>query len=33
MNTYMQRFHEPFFQQHLPLCLKNPGGSFWMRKE
>lgn len=33
MNTYMQRFHEPFFRQHLPLCLKNPGGSVWMRKE
>lgn len=33
MNTFMSRYHEPFFQQHLPLCLKNTGGSIWLRKE
>lgn len=33
MNTYMQRFHEPVFSEKLPLCLKNPGGSIWLRRE
>jgi hypothetical protein len=33
MNTYMQRFHEDFFQNEMPLCLANPGGSIWIRKE
>lgn len=33
MNTFMERFHEPFFQKKMPLCLKNTGGSIWIRKE
>jgi hypothetical protein len=33
MNTFMEHFHESFFQQNMPLCLKNPGGSIWIRKE
>jgi predicted O-methyltransferase YrrM len=33
MNTFMQRFHREFFERHLPLCLKNTGGSLWLRKE
>ncbi len=33
MNTYMHRFHREFFDQHMPLCTKNPGGSIWMRKQ
>ncbi|NTV13529.1 MAG: class I SAM-dependent methyltransferase [Desulfobulbaceae bacterium] len=33
MNTFMEHFHEPFFQQNMPLCLKNTGGSIWIRKE
>lgn len=33
MNTFMEHFHEPFFQEKMPLCLKNPGGSIWIRKE
>jgi len=33
MNTYMQHFHEDFFQNEMPLCLANPGGSIWIRKE
>lgn len=33
MNTFMERFHEPFFQEHLPLCMKNTGGSIWLRKK
>jgi hypothetical protein len=33
MNTFMQHFHEEFFRAKLPLCLKNAGGSIWLRKE
>ena len=32
MNTFMDTFHRPFFEQHMPLCTKNPGGSLWLRK-
>lgn len=32
MNTFMERYHEPFFQERMPLCLKNIGGSIWIRK-
>ena len=30
--TYIERFHESFFRRHMPLCLKNRGGSIWLRK-
>lgn len=33
MNTLMGHFHEPFFREKMPLCLKNLGGSIWIRKE
>lgn len=33
MNTFMMRFHEPFFKEKMPLCLKDPGGSIWIRRE
>lgn len=33
MNTYMEHFHRAFFEEHMPLCLKNPGGSLWLKKE
>ena len=33
MNTFLERFHRGFFEQTMPLCLKNPGGSIWLRKE
>ncbi|MBM3392172.1 MAG: class I SAM-dependent methyltransferase [Betaproteobacteria bacterium] len=33
MNTFMQHFHEAFFKERMPLCLKNPGGSIWLRRE
>jgi predicted O-methyltransferase YrrM len=33
MNTFMEHFHRTFFEEHMPLCLKNPGGSIWIRKE
>jgi predicted O-methyltransferase YrrM len=32
-NTYLEIFHEAWFKEHMPLCLKNPGGSLWLRKE
>ena len=32
MNTFMEHFHEPFFREKMPLCLKNPGGSIWICK-
>ncbi len=33
MNTYMEHYHETFFKQKMPLCLKNTGGSIWIRRE
>jgi predicted O-methyltransferase YrrM len=32
MNSYMDRYQRPFFEEHLPLCLKNTGASIWIRK-
>ncbi|NEQ44789.1 MAG: class I SAM-dependent methyltransferase [Leptolyngbya sp. SIOISBB] len=32
MNTFMEYFHASFFAENMPLCLKNPGGSIWLRK-
>jgi len=32
MNTFMAHFHRPFFEQKMPLCLKNTGGSIWLEK-
>ena len=32
MNTFMAEFHRPFFEEHMPLCLKNTGGSIWLEK-
>jgi predicted O-methyltransferase YrrM len=31
-NTFLERFYEEEFAQHMPLCLKNTGGSLWLRK-
>ena len=33
MNTYMEHYHETFFEQKMPLCLKNIGGSIWIRRK
>jgi len=33
MNTFMEHFHEAFFQKNMSLCMKNTGGSIWIRKE
>ena len=32
MNTFIRQFHESFFREKMPLCLKDPGGSIWIRK-
>ncbi|MBI5256222.1 MAG: class I SAM-dependent methyltransferase [Burkholderiales bacterium] len=32
MNTFMAHFHREFFAERMPLCLKNTGGSIWLRK-
>jgi predicted O-methyltransferase YrrM len=31
-NTFLEHFFEREFARHMPLCLKNPGGSLWLRK-
>ena len=31
-NTYLERFYEDRFQHEMPLCLRNRGGSIWLRK-
>jgi predicted O-methyltransferase YrrM len=33
MNTFLEHFHEQFFRDHMPLCLKNRGGSIWLQKQ
>ena len=32
MNTYLLQQHAERFRARMPLCLKNPGGSIWLRK-
>lgn len=31
-NTYLEHFYEDIFRDSMPLCLKNRGGSLWLRK-
>jgi hypothetical protein len=31
-NTYLEIFHADYFQTHMPLCLKDTGGSIWIQK-
>jgi predicted O-methyltransferase YrrM len=31
-NAYMCAFYEEYIRQHMPLCLKNVGGSLWLQK-
>ena len=31
-NTYMQKFHEPWFTENMPLCMESQGGSIWLKK-
>lgn len=30
--SYMVERHAEWFRAHMPLCLKNPGGAFWMER-
>jgi methyltransferase family protein len=31
-NTFLQSFHEAWYAANMPLCLKNRGGSIWLRR-
>jgi len=31
-NSFLVRFYKNWFDENIPLCLKNPGGSLWLRK-
>ena len=31
-STFLEHFHEEFFQERMPLCLRNRGGSLWIRR-
>ena len=31
-STYLERFHRDIFERDMPLCLKNEGGSIWLRR-
>ncbi len=31
-NTYLEHAYEEWFKLNMPLCLKNRGGSIWLRK-
>lgn len=33
MNTFLEHFHKQRFATRMPLCLKNTGGSIWLRRE
>lgn len=32
MNTFLEHFHPDYFHAHMPLCMRNTGGSIWLRK-
>ncbi len=31
-NAFMGSFSEEYYREHMPLCLKNKGGSLWLQK-
>ena len=31
-NTFLEYYHEDWFNKNMPLCLKSKGGSIWLRK-
>lgn len=33
MNAFLEHFHSGWFERKMPLCLKNPGCSIWIRRE
>jgi hypothetical protein len=32
-NTFLEQKYKEYFNEKMPLCMKNPGGSIWLRKE
>ncbi len=32
MNTFLERFDRQLFVERMPLCMKNTGGSIWLRQ-
>ncbi|MGH8589672.1 MAG: class I SAM-dependent methyltransferase [Gammaproteobacteria bacterium] len=31
-NTFLETFHSDWFEKYMPLCLKDRGGSIWLRR-
>jgi predicted O-methyltransferase YrrM len=31
-NTYLEARYPDYFHAHMPLCMRNPGGSIWLQK-
>lgn len=31
-NTFLEEFHKAWFEEKMPLCLRNKGGSIWIRR-
>lgn len=31
-NTYLEHFYRENFENYMPLCLRNPGGSIWLKR-
>src|SRR5215813_1153384 len=31
-NTFLEYFHRGWFEEHMPLCLRNTGGSLWLKR-
>jgi predicted O-methyltransferase YrrM len=32
-NTFLEQFHKDWFIENMPVCLKNEGGSIWIKKQ
>jgi hypothetical protein len=32
-NTYLEQFYAAYFLKEMPLCMRNKGGSIWLRRE
>lgn len=32
-DSFVQHHHTDWFEQHMPLCQRNPGGGLWLRKK
>lgn len=30
--SFLLQFHRPWFEEHMPACLNNTGGSLWLRR-